>query len=206
SGTSSTASSGATPSTTTAGTASSTPSKTSNTTAVVTIGTTEDLTGLKSAEFNGDNGNTTNITGNEIVLKDQAGNAHTQTATSQIITDNTDPDTEKAVVTTAEGVTMSVVSDDQVLVNDQTAEANVLSNGKNTTEVKAGEVAIKDKAGKDVVSLKVADGEDGQDGKGATLAFAKGTDGKSGTGVITGLKDLDATADGSSAANKNYVD
>ncbi|WP_178384938.1 YadA C-terminal domain-containing protein, partial [Histophilus somni] len=62
------------------------------------------------------------------------------------------------------------------------------------------------KAGKDVVSLKVADGEDGQDGKGATLAFAKGTDGKSGTGVITGLKDLDATADGSSAANKNYVD
>ncbi|WP_075291764.1 YadA-like family protein [Histophilus somni] len=203
SGTSSTASSGATPSTTTAGTASST---TSNTTAVVTIGTTEDLTGLKSAEFNGDNGNTTHITGNEIVLKDQAGNAHTQTATSQIITDNTDPDKEKAVVTTAEGVTMSVVSDDQVLVNDQTAEANVLSNGKHTTEVKAGEVAIKDKAGKDVVSLKVADGEDGQDGKGATLAFAKGTDGKSGTGVITGLKDLDATADGSSAANKNYVD
>ncbi|WP_075321434.1 YadA-like family protein [Histophilus somni] len=205
-GTSSTASSGATPSTTTAGTASSTPSTTSNTTAVVTIGTTEDLTGLKSAEFNGDNGNTTNITGNEIVLKDQAGNAHTQTATSQIITDNTDPDKEKAVVTTAEGVTMSVVSDDQVLVNDQTAEANVLSNGKHTTEVKAGEVAIKDKSGQEIVSLKVAEGENGQDGKGATLAFAKGTDGKSGTGVITGLKDLDATADGSSAANKNYVD
>ncbi|QQF90268.1 hypothetical protein JFL57_05795 [Histophilus somni] len=203
SGTSSTASSGATPSTTTAGTASST---TSNTTAVVTIGTTEDLTGLKSAEFNGESGNTTNITGNEIVLKDQAGNAHTQTATSQIITDNTDPDKEKAVVTTAEGVTMSVVSDDQVLVNDQTAEANVLSNGKHTTEVKAGEVAIKDKSGQEIVSLKVAEGENGQDGKGATLAFAKGTDGKSGTGVITGLKDLDATADGSSAANKNYVD
>ncbi|WP_406812310.1 YadA-like family protein [Histophilus somni] len=206
SGTSSTASSGATPSTTTAGTASSTPSTTSNTTAVVTIGTTEELKGLKSAEFNGDNGNTTNITGNEIVLKDQAGNAHTQTATSQIITDNTDPDKEKAVVTTAEGVTMSVVSDDQVLVNDQTAEANVLSNGKHTTEVKAGEVAIKDKSGQEIVSLKIAKGEDGQDGKGATLAFAKGTDGKSGTGTITGLKDLDATADGSSAANKNYVD
>ncbi|WP_249960775.1 YadA-like family protein [Histophilus somni] len=206
SGTSSTSSTSSAPSTTTAGTASSTPSTTSNTTAVVTIGTTEDLTGLKSAEFNGDNGNTTNITGNEIVLKDQAGNAHTQTATSQIITDNTDPDTEKAVVTTAEGMTMSVVSDDQVLVNDQTAEANILSNGKHTTEVKAGEVAIKDKSGQEIVSLKVAEGENGQDGKGATLAFAKGTDGKSGTGVITGLKDLDATADGSSAANKNYVD
>uniref|UniRef100_Q0I4Z9 Autotransporter adhesin n=1 Tax=Histophilus somni (strain 129Pt) TaxID=205914 RepID=Q0I4Z9_HISS1 len=207
SGTSSTASSGATPSTTTAGTASSTPSTTSNTTAVVTIGTTEDLTGLKSAEFNGDNGNTTNITGNEIVLKDQSGNAHTQTATSQIITDNTDPDTEKAVVTTAEGVTMSVVSDDQVLVNDQTAEANILSNGKNTTEVKAGEIAIKDKVGQNVVSLKVAEGEDGQDGKGATLAFAKGTDSKSGTGTIKGLADIkpDET-DGSLAVNKNYVD
>ncbi|TDF37033.1 hypothetical protein E2R48_10050, partial [Histophilus somni] len=203
SGTSSTSSTSSAPSTTTAGTASSTPSKTSNTTAVVTIGTTEDLTGLKSAEFNGDNGNTTHITGNEIVLKDQAGNAHTQTATSQIITDNTDPDKEKAVVTTAEGVTMSVVSDDQVLVNDQTAEANVLSNGKHTTEVKAGEIAIKDKVGQDVVSLKVAEGENGQDGKGATLAFT--TDGENGTGVIMGLKDLDATADGSSAANKNYV-
>uniref|UniRef100_Q0I566 Autotransporter adhesin n=1 Tax=Histophilus somni (strain 129Pt) TaxID=205914 RepID=Q0I566_HISS1 len=107
---------------------------------------------------------------------------------------------------TAEGVsTIAKKEDGSILVNNQTAEANILSNGKNTTEVKAGEVAIKDKAGKDVVSLKVAKGEDGQDGKGATLAFTKGADDK-GTGTITGLKDLDATSDGTSAANKNYVD
>ncbi|MBB5152324.1 autotransporter adhesin, partial [Histophilus somni] len=106
---------------------------------------------------------------------------------------------------TAEGVsTIAKKEDGSILVNNQTAEANILSNGKHTTEVKAGEVAIKDKSGQEIVSLKVAEGENGQDGKGATLAFAK--DGENGTGVIMGLKDLDATADGSSAANKNYVD
>ncbi|OZN24086.1 hypothetical protein CFY87_10810, partial [Actinobacillus seminis] len=119
----------------------------------------------------------------------------------------TGDDSGKDIFIDAEGITTTAKLDDgTVLVNDQTASGNVLRNGTHQTEVKAGEVAIKDKSAQEIVSLKVADGENGQDGKGATLAFAKGTDGKSGTGTITGLKDLDATSDGTSAANKNYVD
>ncbi|THA21261.1 hypothetical protein E5361_07005 [Histophilus somni] len=138
--------------------------------------------------------------GLEIGLTKNIGNIDT------ISIAGTGDDNGKDVFIDAEGVTTTAKLDDgTVLVNNQTAEANVLSNGKNMTEVKAGEIAIKDKVGKDVVSLKVAEGENGQDGKGATLAFAKGADDK-GTGTITGLKDLDATSDGTSAANKNYVD
>ncbi|WP_249963704.1 YadA-like family protein [Histophilus somni] len=189
SGTSSTASSGATPSTTTAGTASSTPSTTSNTTAVVTIGTTEDLTGLKSAEFNGDNGNTTNITGNAITLKDDKGTANMTGS-------------EIALKDKEGNVTIATLNDKGLTIGDN---GDTSSNKTHTVYDKDG-LAVHGKDGKNAVSLKVADGENGQDGKGATLAFAKGTDGKLGTGEITGLKDLTEEADGSSAVNKNYVD
>lgn len=64
---------------------------------------------------------------------------------------------------------------------------------------------VNDKDGKEAVSLKVANGQDGN-AQSATLTFAKGADGKSGTGVITGLADLADDADGTSATNKNHVD
>uniref|UniRef100_Q0I550 Uncharacterized protein n=1 Tax=Histophilus somni (strain 129Pt) TaxID=205914 RepID=Q0I550_HISS1 len=67
-------------------------------------------------------------------------------------------------------------------------------------------MTVKDKDGKDAVSLKMKMSE--KNGKSVpTLEFAKGADGKSGTGTITGLADIkpDET-DGSLVANKNYVD
>ncbi|MFD0965601.1 YadA-like family protein [Seminibacterium arietis] len=70
----------------------------------------------------------------------------------------------------------------------------------NTTYAKNG-LTVHGKDGKEAVSLTTTH-KDGKDT--ATLAFAK--DGDKATGVITGLKDLDDKADGSSAANKNYVD
>ncbi|MDY4280169.1 MAG: hypothetical protein SOX56_03680, partial [[Pasteurella] mairii] len=78
------------------------------------------------------------------------------------------------------------------------------SNGDKThaTYGKNG-LTVYGKDGQSAVSLttKNTNGKDA-----ATLEFAKGEDGQAGTGAITGLKDLEANADGSSAANKNYVD
>ncbi|WP_075321703.1 YadA-like family protein [Histophilus somni] len=65
-----------------------------------------------------------------------------------------------------------------------------------------GKISLKDKEGtKDLVTLSAGNGTEGP-----TLKFAKGADNQSGTGAITGLKDLDDNADGTSAVNKNYVD
>ncbi|WP_249960688.1 YadA-like family protein [Histophilus somni] len=118
----------------------------------------------------------------------QDGNTNVSTATETKITGK---DGETASLT-AKGLTVG----DSTKDGDKTHAVY----GKTGFSVKGKD------ASSEIVSLKVADGENGQDGKGATLAFAKGADGKSGTGTITGLKDLDATSDGSSAANKNYVD
>ncbi|SUB33070.1 autotransporter adhesin [[Pasteurella] mairii] len=64
-------------------------------------------------------------------------------------------------------------------------------------------LTIHGKDGQSAVSLTT---ENTHGKEAATLEFAKGEDGKAGTGAITGLKDLEASSDGSSAANKNYVD
>ncbi|MFY1028375.1 hypothetical protein ACE4RU_11885, partial [Actinobacillus seminis] len=63
-------------------------------------------------------------------------------------------------------------------------------------------VTVHGKDGKSAVSLTTKN-ENGKET--ATLVFGKGADGKY-IGAITGLADLDDKADGSSVANKNYVD
>ncbi|OZN24036.1 hypothetical protein CFY87_11300, partial [Actinobacillus seminis] len=140
------------------------------------------LTGLQSATFaNGQK--TVEITDDKIVLKDGANSTATYTADSATLTDK-DGNTAQL---NGQGLT---VGDDKSANGDKT----------HTTYGKNG-LTIHGKDGKSAVSLTTKN-ESGKDA--ATLAFAK--DGQSGTGAITGLKDLEDNADGSSATNKNYVD
>ncbi|THA21841.1 adhesin [Histophilus somni] len=133
------------------------------------ISLNEALTGLKSAEFKDDKGNTVNINGNAITLKGKDGNP-----------------------------TIATLNDKGLTVGDKDA-----TNGDKTHAVYGKDgFTVKGKDGKDAISLKVTKDKDGKET--ATLAFGKGTDGK-GIGKITGLADLDDSADGSSVVNKNFV-
>lgn len=98
--------------------------------------------------------------------------------------------------------TIATLNDKGLTVGDKDA-----TNGDKTHAVYGKDgftVKGKDsKDGNDAISLKVTKDKDNKDI--ATLAFGKGADGKY-IGAITGLADLDDKADGSSVANKNYVD
>ncbi|VWL85892.1 OmpA family protein [Oceanivirga miroungae] len=70
---------------------------------------------------------------------------------------------------------------------------------KKSTKIDKSGITVNGTDGTSKISITA-----GTDGNSPTIDFAK--NGINGTGIITGLKDLDANADGSSAVNKNYVD
>ncbi|OZN25118.1 hypothetical protein CFY87_05250 [Actinobacillus seminis] len=89
-------------------------------------------------------------------------------------------------------------------LNDKGLTVGNSTNNTDKTHTVYGKngVTVHGKDGKSAVSLTTKN-ENGKET--ATLAFSKGADGKY-IGAITGLADLDDKSDGSSVANKNYVD
>ncbi|WP_256692757.1 YadA-like family protein [Histophilus somni] len=100
--------------------------------------------------------------------------------------------------------TIATLNDKGLTVGDKDA-----TNGDKTHTVYGKDgLTVKGKDGStEAISLKVTKDKDGKgkEKEKATLSFGKGADGKY-IGAITGLADLADGADGSSVANKNYVD
>uniref|UniRef100_Q0I2H0 Autotransporter adhesin n=1 Tax=Histophilus somni (strain 129Pt) TaxID=205914 RepID=Q0I2H0_HISS1 len=148
----------------------------------------------------GNKSNTSTAEGNAIVNGDKI---HTSTAESDLLLDKATGDsntrTATANVIADKAGNQSVLDKDGLTVGDKDA-----TNGDKTHAVYGKDgFTVKGKDGStEAISLKVTE-KDGKET--ATLAFGKGTDGK-GTGVITGLADLTKDSDGTSVANKNYVD
>ncbi|SUB34685.1 autotransporter adhesin [[Pasteurella] mairii] len=154
----------------------------------------------------GEKSNTQTAEGNTLVAKDAKDPTATltnkQTAAGNTLSDNKG----NSATYDRHGVSLKDKEGNTAKLDAQglTVSDKDASNGDKThaTYGKNG-LTIHGKDGESAVSLttKNTNGKDA-----ATLAFAKGEDGKAGTGTILGLKDLEANADGSSAANKNYVD
>ncbi|WP_218637828.1 YadA-like family protein [Histophilus somni] len=199
---------------------------TPTTTAVVTIGTTEELKNITSisskpkAGSAGGSGTGSSAVGNQDEVTKLTLDAE-KGATFQVGNQGTEVNINK------DGISLTpqskdgkaTLNKDGLTVGDKEA-----ANGDKTHTVYGKDgLTVKGKdSSKEVVSLKVADGENSQgnnggNGQSATLAFAKigngsgagtGADAKgTGTGKITGLADIKPDEkDGTLATNKNYVD
>ncbi|WP_406812058.1 YadA-like family protein [Histophilus somni] len=98
-------------------------------------------------------------------------------------------------------------------VGNQGAKVNINKEGIALTPQEANNAGAGGASGTDsspTIAIKVGSTASGSStsNNGPAIEFAKnGTNGKQqGTGKITGLKDLEANSDGTSAVNKNYVD
>ncbi|QEH21644.1 hypothetical protein FWK55_05360 [Histophilus somni] len=171
----------------TTGTAPSTPtsttsdtSTTSNTTAVLTINTTDELSNIKSISSPSKNGS--------------AGGNGTDTEVTKL---TLDADKGATFQVGSTGAKVKINKDGIALTPHKASGANGSPLEVPTITIKAG----------------TAPAEPSEDSslpapEGPSIVFStKKTDGQStGTGTITGLKDLADNADGTSATNKNYVD
>ncbi|TEW28036.1 hypothetical protein E2R48_09290 [Histophilus somni] len=158
----------------------STPTTTTPTTAVVTIGTTEELKNITS-----------------ISSKPKDGSAGGNGEVTKLTLDPTDGATFQV------GTTGSKVKIDKEGISLTPQGANN-TGGANPF---ADTASITIKAGAKPADPKSLDSLDPNNGPSIEFSAKKTSDGKSiGTGKITGLKDLEANSDGSSAVNKNYVD
>ncbi|NBI12093.1 hypothetical protein GVX81_00315 [[Haemophilus] felis] len=182
-----------------------------------------------------ENGATNIVTATTSELADTEGNTNTSTATSNTLKDDEGNETrttaEGLSVSDSDGNSVDITSEDVVITDNDGHEATVsasgtsivrrdtntntekesadfridgvtLNNEKGSAKLEANKLAFVDKNLKEAVTV---------DAEKRTISFAKddattATDGRNGTGSITGLKDLDDNSDGTSAANKNYVD
>ncbi|NBI39929.1 hypothetical protein GVX86_00230 [[Haemophilus] felis] len=182
-----------------------------------------------------ENGATNIATATTSELADAEGNTNTSTATSNTLKDDEGNETrttaEGLSVNDSDGNSVDITSEDVVITDNDGHEATVsasgtsivrrdtntntekesadfridgvtLNNEKGSAKLEANKLAFVDKNLKEAVTV---------DAEKRTISFAKddattATDGRNGTGSITGLKDLDDNSDGTSAANKNYVD
>ncbi|NBI42747.1 hypothetical protein GVX76_04465 [[Haemophilus] felis] len=182
-----------------------------------------------------ENGATNIATATTSELADTEGNTNTSTATSNTLKDNEGNETrttaEGLSVSDSDGNSVDITSEDVVITDNDGHEATVsatgtsivrrdintntekesadfridgvtLNNEKGSAKLEANKLAFVDKNVKEAVTV---------DAEKRTISFAKddattATDGRNGTGSITGLKDLDDNSDGTSATNKNYVD
>ncbi|WP_249961558.1 YadA-like family protein [Histophilus somni] len=210
------------PTTTTTSTTTTTTGNTSTPTTTktveLTIGTTEELKDITSISSKTAGENGAGSTGEVTKLTLDADKGATFKVGNQGAEVNINK--EGLALKDKDGTaTVATLNKDGLTVGNKEA-----ANGDKTHTVygKNG-LTVKGKDGsKEVVSLKVADGENSQgnnggNGQSATLAFAKigngsgagtGADAKgTGTGKITGLADIKPDEkDGTLAANKNYVD
>ncbi|WP_348533969.1 YadA-like family protein [Histophilus somni] len=168
-----------TTSTTTTGT------PTAPTTAVVTIATTDTLENIKSISSPKGSAGGNGAGSNEEVTK---LSLTSENATFQVGT------TGAKVNINKEGIALM----------PQGANNTGGANGANPF---ADTASITIKAGAKPADPKSLDSLDPNNGPSIEFSAKKTSDGKSiGTGKITGLKDLEANSDGTSAVNKNYVD
>ncbi|WP_249963457.1 YadA-like family protein [Histophilus somni] len=146
----------------------------------------KNLKNLESAAFKDDKGNKVKITSNAIRLKDDTGTAKITAGEIALKGKDGKP-------------TIAKLNQDGLTVGDSSLNA---TDKTHTVYGKDG-LTVHGKDVKDAISLKVTKDKDSKET--ATLAFGKDANGKY-IGAITGLADLDDKADGSSVANKNYVD
>ncbi|WP_249961356.1 YadA-like family protein [Histophilus somni] len=153
---------------------------------------------LDKAELkDGDKSNTSTAEGNAIVNGDKI---HTSTAESDLLLDKATGNSNTRTATA--NVIADKAGNQSVLDKEGLTVGNPSGTDKSNTHYGKDGMTVKGKDGKDAVSLKMSE----KNGKSVpTLEFAKVADGK-GTGAITGVADLTEDADGTSVANKNYVD